>query len=363
MPKPYPYRVFVSYSHDDILKARKIKEHLRTRARANPISDENLPEGFPFSNEIKLRIAYAHVFMPLLTHEGCKRPWVHQEIGYAKALDVPVFPLATEALPEFGMVKEIQAGLVGPRLEHLRSRVTWRKLQHIVEEARRTKSAPCVGAQSAEERTETLVKYATEVTSLGQHGRLRQRSPYTSFSIPKKDPSHPDWKTRAGDREPHTDSMRRLLLQEREILEEHVRQAGCDLIIDPFVDATGVGERGSIGRLEILREFLTSKAAAKVRILVLGGRVSGNLTIVGDWFAAEAVAPFTGREYRGTIFTRHAPSVLEQVHRFDREFQDELQAERCTPAAMRATAIRSIDAAIESLARRLPRRRRRRDSA
>ena len=98
----YPYRVFICYSRRDGSLEKKLRDYLK-KIGAEPMSDVDIPSGVPFPEEIRTKIGYAHVFIPLLTEESSRRPWVNQEIGYATALGVPRIPLALGKLPE-GMI-------------------------------------------------------------------------------------------------------------------------------------------------------------------------------------------------------------------------------------------------------------------
>jgi hypothetical protein len=50
--------------------------------------------------QIKTQIDYAHVFMPLITPSSGARGWLHQEIGYAMALNVPILSVAIGQPPD-----------------------------------------------------------------------------------------------------------------------------------------------------------------------------------------------------------------------------------------------------------------------
>jgi hypothetical protein len=47
-----------------------------------------------------------------------------------------------------------------------------------------------------------------------------------------------------------------------------------------------------------------------------------NLTLVSDWFSAESMSPKPGEGHRHTVFTWHAPTVLQTLRRFDEEFEE-----------------------------------------
>src|SRR5262245_24283082 len=85
-------RVFVSYSHEDSALAEAVVRWLESNGLTPPW-DEHLIVGRGFDAQIKTFISYAHVFLPLITPSSTARGWVHQEIGYAMALRVPVLPV------------------------------------------------------------------------------------------------------------------------------------------------------------------------------------------------------------------------------------------------------------------------------
>ena len=62
--------------------------------------DRSFALGSGFHEQIKTQIAYAHVFIPIITPSSSARGWVHQEIGYAIAMNVPVLPVALKELPD-----------------------------------------------------------------------------------------------------------------------------------------------------------------------------------------------------------------------------------------------------------------------
>ncbi|MFO7620044.1 MAG: hypothetical protein R6W81_02100 [Bacteroidales bacterium] len=64
-----------------------------------------------------------------------------------------------------------------------------------------------------------------------------------------------------------------------------------------------------------------------------------HLTIVGDWFAAEAVSASMEKGIRQTIFTRHAPSVRRRIELFDEELECLLQEQGIAPEASRESAV------------------------
>ncbi len=88
-------RVFISYSHKDKDLARKVAKALDDN-NIVPLWDEDLIPGSGFHEQIKDYISQSHIIMPILTELSSERIWVHQEIGYAMALHIPVLPLTTQ---------------------------------------------------------------------------------------------------------------------------------------------------------------------------------------------------------------------------------------------------------------------------
>ena len=85
-------RAFVSYTHDDLDIAKEVASVLEAQQIAADW-DRNIQPGTAFTDAIKSRILHSHVFVPLITERSQRRPWIHQETGYAMALNIPVLPL------------------------------------------------------------------------------------------------------------------------------------------------------------------------------------------------------------------------------------------------------------------------------
>ena len=339
----YPYRVFLAYSHEDVDLALQVVGLLE-RIGLRPVWDKDLWPGAPFTDEIKKGIAHAHVFLPLLTKASAKRPWVHQEIGYAMGLDVPVLPVAVGKLPG-EMIQELQAVAISPDLHDLDDRLTARTVEHVVTRAQAASQATFRCAELPEERTRLLADYARTVLELGGHGRVRQSGAFSSFCLPNKTIRHPIWARREG-RLPRSDAYHKLQREERIVLEEHAREAGCDLVIDLTVTLEQQGPGAREARLETLLAFLESMPDEKARVVVRDRTEPGNLLIVGDWFVAESMTPRPGAGYLQTVFTRHAPAVLDRLRQFDEEFDELLEETGTDPSSSRLAAIARIKEAL-----------------
>ena len=346
----YPFRVFLSYARVDLALVGRIIDCLRRQTNLVPIWDEDLSAGEEFNDGIRRRIAQAHIFMPLLTSNSRDSAWVHQEIGYALGIDVPVVPLASGALPE-GLISGLHAVAIEGEMSG------WcRKFSGRVQRSIDSLTSPRyvdgdlerLGitthlADLSEERTRMLARCAEGIR---KPARVRQRAIFSSFSLPDASPEAPAWAAIELP-ERRSESLRRSLRDERRVLEEHARAAGCSLIINPVVDYSSVGRGAHRTQLKTLKAFLTSMPADSCQVGILRGRFVGNLTIIGDWFGAKALPPEPGREYRQSVFCHHAPTVLRWIDEFDRELAENLpEVDR---ARSRDNALRVIDDRLREL--------------
>ena len=342
----YPYRVFISYSREDREIAKRVVGHLEAMGM-HPFWDDRLVPGPPFSQQILDGIAFSHAFISVLTLTSARGAWVHQEIGYAVGVGVPVLLLAVDELPE-GIVEGFQALVTTPDLANLEDRLTPELIEQAVSQAREKSYAAFQCAEFPEQRTALLADYARKVLQLRQHGRIRQRAALTSFCIPDEPPSHPVWAEREGGIE-RTGYSRRLQREERRALEEHARAEGCDLILDPTIPLADRGAGARKSRLKTLLEFLRDKSDDKARVVFqpIAGR--GNMLIVGDWFVAESQVVRPALGYFQTICSRHAPTVLRHLDEFDEEFERLLEQFVPEGQSSRLKAIEELERVIKGI--------------
>jgi hypothetical protein len=206
------FRVFLSYLHEDRELARQVVNVLEAMG-LEPVWDRDIHPGSPFTDAIKGLIAHAHVFMPLVTENSQKPPWVHQETGYAMALDIPVLPLAVGNLPG-EMIAQLQAIRVEPDLSDLEQRLREVNVEEVVFPPPQRSRAIVQVADWPETRAELMARSADRVAQLGQYCYLRQRGALSSFSIPDRHIDDPVWDAREGDRK-RSPYYRSLLRQER----------------------------------------------------------------------------------------------------------------------------------------------------
>jgi len=339
----HPFRVFISYAHADfdlVLKVVSILENLGLQ----PLWDRNICPGTQFTDAIKSLIARSHVFIPLITLHSQDRPWIHQETGYAIALNIPVIPIAIGNLPS-EMIASLQAISVSPDLEDLAARLCEIDLDQLVLPGLPRPHAMIEIAEWPEKRAEMMISYAQWVIELGVYGHVRHQGSSSTFAIPDRDLDDPIWKDRDGTT-PRSDYYHHLQREERRILERHARMAGCSLIIDPtatFLNARGPNVRRT--RLLILRDFISSMPPDKLRVVMSPKAQQGNIVIVGDYFAAESQVPRPGG-YRQTIFNSHPPTVLQKIRQFDQEFEELY--------ATAGVSLEEADARLEALLKDIP---------
>lgn len=372
----YPYRVFVSYAHEDIAIAREMAKHFSGLGLIN-MWDQAIVPGQPFTEEIKKAISRSHLFVPLITPTSIRKPWVHQETGYAMGMGVPLLPAAVGELPG-QMIEQLQALSIGSdlaelsaeRIDALTEATAGRLAADLAEkltgdliESRvlnsRLSSPSFFTIDHPERRTELICEYTREVRELlrhlpdcrgaaGEHLRLRHSGAFSSFSLPDAPPDDPIWFEHGG-LVPGSAYYYELLWEERKALEQYARDWGCDLMIDPAIGLKGNDIPARIVRLGVLADFLRRSDDAGLRVLIKPMAEPGNVIIVGDWFYAESLAPKKGAGYRQTSFTWHAPTVLNRVRRFRERFDRFAGEPGKEGVSSRVAAIGKIEKIIESL--------------
>ena len=347
-------RVFISYSHEDRSLAEKVCAAIQT-AGLEPLWDQRFAFGRGFHEQIKTFIAHAHVFLPIITESSSRRGWVHQEIGYAVAMNIPVLPVAWGRLPD-EMLRELHAVVLPDAEEEHKPELCRNLTREAVDSLLRgyleEANVLYETAPLSEDRAMLMARYAGEVSQMGKMGVLRQKGGLSSLAIPDVVISHPVWRQRYGDKfkgEFHCRCQR----DERLALERHARAAGFKLIVDPGLKYGTFGPKARRARLETLISFLSS-IDDDPKYQVAFHRERGthqSVTILGDWFYAESVSSSLERGFIQTIFTRHAPSMQAKIDLFDREFYGLLDESKWRPEDSKTRALdilREAVAGVES---------------
>lgn len=342
------YRIFISYSHttEDAQLADLVFRVL-VEAGLDPIYDKNFAWGHGFPEQIKNCISHAHVFVPIITEESSKRGWVHQEIGFATAMKIPVLPI-TRGVNPGEMLYGLQAINWEGNETQLKEQLSLATFTSIIARSQRNSRPFFECAEYQTVRTMMMVEYTSAVVDMKKHGRVRQMGALSSFHIPSRPIDDDRWALRYGGTR-RDDYACSLLREERLILQTHATEVGCSLIIDPTLDYGSYGTAGRRSRLETLLEFLEEIPDEKIIIVSKKMDNEHNLTIVGDWFCAEAVTAALGKGYHNTIFTRHAPTVIKRLELFDQELYKLLQQTNLEPEQTKFHAITKIQGILASL--------------
>lgn len=346
----YKYRVFISYFHEDAMLVEQVESILLENG-LRPMLDKGFATGQSFTDQIKNYIAHSHVFMPVLTRDAVTRSWIQQEIGYAMALNIPVIPICCGEMPG-QMIGELQAVTWetgddwreknGPKL-------SLEKFDALIRHPSRKPRPLHEVAEYQEDRTHMMVEYARRVLGLASFGHVRQKGALSSFNIPEKPISHPDWRRRYGKAKP-SEYRCRLQRDERLLLEEHARNRGCSLIIDPTIPYRRLGPRARKARLGELLAFLKSMPDHLARVAI-NKRMPRNshVLIVGNWFLAESISAAMGKGYMQTIFTSYAPAIQAKLELFDRELKELLKTQPGGPANSRQHAMDVISQTLKEI--------------
>ena len=279
-------RVFISYSHNDKDFVGKLIPTLE-KCNVDVIWDKNLIAGSGFHDQIKDSIASAHIFMPLITKKSSERGWVHQEIGYAMALNIPVLPITTENLDPSGMLQFIHAIKIDQE-ENPENFLNHFTFQSLLNNSNTIPLFQC--AHLPEERTRMIFEYANKIAGMDRYGMVRQKGGLSSFHIPDDCILKPIWNDRYYP-EQKSEYHKRLQRNERLALEKHAQKKGYKLILTPKYAIENRDKKAAETRIKSLITFFKKN---QPQIAVVGFQKkktdTQSLTIVGNWFQAESVS-------------------------------------------------------------------------
>ena len=355
--KHYPFRVFISYAGKD---KKRVKHLIRILKKNNliPVWDEDIWAGKRFDDAVQKLIDRAHIFMPLITEKSKRRGWVHQEIGYALGINLPVLPVAVDTQPG-EMIAAYKAIPVKQKdLEAENQQILEQiPFERIVLNPPFEHNTLIEVAEWPYERAKWLGEKTNWVYEEDGYVTWRQSGALSSLSVPDADLNKSVWKKRRGKHRRGEDYHYRQR-EERRALEKHAEKKGCRLIISPEMNYNNLESRAIKTRLKTLRDALESlKKTEKIEVYMSPKVAGSNLTIVGDWFAAESRLPRVGG-YRYTVFNWHAPTVYHSIKQFDRIFEELKAQQNLTPEASCDAAIAVIDKRIDRLKKRFVRRKR-----
>jgi hypothetical protein len=350
-PAMQPYRAFVSYSHQDSDKFTAVRKALRDR-ELSVTSDAEIRPGQGFTEQIQLSIGHAHVFVPILTAQSHERGWVHQEIGFSVALQVPCVPvcIGSVRLPE-GMIAKYHAVTVRDDLADLDQQIATVNFDDLIETAGRTEGPLACVADEPEERSETIAKYCNEAFSQRGACRVRVSGGFSSFSLPDHEPDHVTWKAAYGKSQRGVFAYQRLR-NELVALKRHVPKGGLSLVLDLGRNLDGHrGDGVTRTRLCLLRDFLKSAHAegASLHIAVVLDHRPDLPLAVGDWFFARSRAARVETGVVHTTFTTHAPTISRRIAAFDARLDSLMKDQGTLPEQSYAHALSKIEERIGQL--------------
>lgn len=336
----HKFRAFISYSRKDFQLVQEVVQVLEA-VPLDTVWDRGIRPGTPFAEAIKEQVASAHLFIPILTKNSAQSSWVHQETGLAIGAGIPVLPIAFDIDDPGQMIAEIQVLKLEGGVGRLRQSLQEMDLQSIVAKPPRMLTTLRT-ADYPEQRAEAMVQYARQHLELGQTGCVRQRAVFSSFSLPGRGSSDEEWK-KYNPKHRTSEFLMDFLEQERELLVAHTLAGKCKLIINPFIESIRDSTVHEAHITQLLR-FLNSNADDTVDIVVSSKARKGNLTIVGDRFAAQAFLPRPGAGYGQTTFYTHGPTVYQLLVQFDDEFQRLISEKRLQEnESSRARAIHDLE--------------------
>ena len=279
--------------------------------------------GTGFDERIQDYISQSHIFLPLLTKSSSERGWVHQEIGYAIALHIPVFPLTTENILPGGMLQRIQATKVEDNEQHLVKLLTPENFQKLIDKIKPVPLFEC--AHLSDERSIMMANYSNKVASINKYGLVRQKGGLSSFHIPEASILKKVWIERYYP-EIRSDFHKKVQRDERIALQQHAEKEGVRMIIDVEYAIRKRSRLSAITRINTLIEFLNSPAGHNSVVAFLNNSEKReSLTIVGDWFVAESVSFKEENGFTNTFFSRNISEILRRTNDFESELEDLLK--------------------------------------
>ncbi|MBN1893593.1 toll/interleukin-1 receptor domain-containing protein [bacterium] len=336
------YRIFISYSHEDIEFSRKIV-NIFEDGGFEVLWDKNFQCGQGFHDQIRNYISHSHVFVPILTEASNRRGWVHQEIGYAMAIKIPVFPIAYGKMPD-EMLYGLQAFIWEGDEKSMKKKLLSSSFKTLIEFSQANCRPFYECAEFQEDRLAMMVDYASRVIHLDKYGHFRQSATLSVFHVPPVPISDPVWIKHYGTKKASPSRMQGTL-KERLVMERHARKEGCSLIIHPYQkELNDLGKDAKITRIKMLLDFLHSMPN-KVPVFIAiknEEKKFRSITCVGDWFAAESISGQAGEGWEQTIFTRHAPTIQSTIESFDRELRRILENQGIEPKDSKKHATQTL---------------------
>jgi hypothetical protein len=339
-------RVFISYSDEDLELVERIVSILE-QDNIMVLWTRKLTGGTEYIEHLKVFIEHAHIFIPVITESSSARGWVHQEIGYAIGLHIPVYPVLLGKVKPVGWIESIHAIKLSDDNMVLKEQLSYNILSALLKD----EPLPALYQQAArvEDRAGMMKSYADKVSRMDKFGLVRQKGGLSSFHIPDKHIGNQVWNDRYFPEIRNT-QHKELQRNERKALQQHADKEGCRLIINPLYAFEGRSDLAAVARIKTMIEFLESMPDDKVVIAIQPGKTSNeSLTMVGDWFLAESVSFRDGDGFTNTFFTRNASEIAKRIQTFEDELDDLLEQAGWKPENSRVKAIEKLNSILSTL--------------
>ncbi|MBA7591335.1 hypothetical protein ES708_33489 [subsurface metagenome] len=102
------FKVFISHSTADLGLVQQLQYSLQTHGIEAYLADLYPKPGDILASKISNAIDNSNCVIAVLTQDGARSQWVHQEIGYAKRARKLVIPIVEEGVPSTGFIQGVE---------------------------------------------------------------------------------------------------------------------------------------------------------------------------------------------------------------------------------------------------------------
>ena len=102
------FKVFISHSTADLGLVQQLQYSLQTHGIEAYLADLYPQPGGTLARKISNAIERSNCVIAVLTRDGARSQWVHQEIGWAKGAGKLVIPIVEEGIPSTGFIQGVE---------------------------------------------------------------------------------------------------------------------------------------------------------------------------------------------------------------------------------------------------------------
>lgn len=102
------FKVFISHSSEDLGVVSKISDSLKKEGVKAYVAESYPEPGKMLPEKIMENLRASDCVVVVLTEAGVKSPWVQQEIGIAKTLNLPIVPLVGKGVAVKGLLEGVE---------------------------------------------------------------------------------------------------------------------------------------------------------------------------------------------------------------------------------------------------------------